>query len=548
MMKNVIKISISGLAFTLEEDGYVLLDKYLSQLKKYYAKQQNGMEVIEGIEERIAELLRERMSTPEEVVSKELIQEVMAIMGKPEDIEGENMGHDSNDTGKAFAYETKPKRKLYRNVEDRILGGVCSGIAAWFNIEPLLIRVVFIVLALFSSLGFGFLRYWLPHNLHINFGGGGWVFLAYIVLWIIVPSAKTVAQKCEMRGERPDFSGIQERVKRGAEYVEREIRRSAATGSGAEIAKGIGRVIAFCAGILLVLIAIPVLVALPISMIFSASWLYGILPHGIDTLIAFNGSIFWIKVLIALVVLLPFVGMFYGGIALVFNLKPQKVRPGLMIFIGWIISLIALVIMLVFASRPYHGGVEEASEDISMQMSSDTLYVRYVAPSEIPNKDIWAEANASEAFLAWFEGGQKNLRAIVYPRIRIVRVESTQPMRIRLSGTAAGRYMDEAYSRAEETIPAYTLQDSLITLLPDIYSKSNKWQGNMSEVFIYLPQGKEVILTSPYRHHFDRSAPRISKGALWKNRHFGTNRLNWSNRMERNWNRWERKWDQWERR
>jgi hypothetical protein len=299
-------------------------------------------------------------------------------------------------------------------------------------------------------------------------------------------------------------------------------------------------------GVILILIAIPVLIALPISLIFSASWLHGVLPNGVASLVAFNGSVLWIKLLIALVVLLPFVGMFYGGIALIFNLRPQRVRPGLLIFIGWLISLMALTVLIIIAVRPYYGGVEEAREEVSVQMHSDTLYVHYTTSSVLPNKNIWMEASASEAFLAWFEGERQNLRAIVYPRIRIVRVDSLQPLRLRLTGTAAGRRIDEAVTRAEEMIPAYALQDSLITLLPDVYSRSNKWQGNMSEVLIYLPQGKQVVLTSPYWHHFDRSSPRISKGAIWKNRHFDSNRLRY--RLERNHDRWERKWERWERR
>jgi len=566
-MKNVIKISISGLAFTLEEDGYVLLDRYLGQLRKYYSKQQNGMEVVEGIEERIAELLRERMSTPEEVVSKELVQEVMAIMGKPEDIEEIDSQGDGSEREqesskgepyyKGANWGAKTKRKLYRNIEDKVLGGVCSGIAAYFNMEPLLLRVIFVVLALFSSIGFGFLRFWSWHNFGPHFGGGsGWVILAYIILWIVIPAAKTVAQKCEMRGERPDFSGIQDRVKRGAEYIERNVRNASqhirrnADGVGSEVANSVGRIITFCVGVLLIFIAMPVLVALPISLIFSASWLHGVLPSGVASIVAFNGSILWIKLLIALVVLLPFVGMFYGGIALIFNLRPQRVRPGLIIFATWLLSVAALVVMLIIATRPYYGGVEEAREEIPLQIHSDTLYVHYAHSSALPNKNLWMEANSSEAFLAWFEGDKQNLKAIVYPHIRIIRVDSTQPLRIRLTGRAAGRYVNEAITRAEETIAAYTLQDSLFTLLPDVYSSNNKWQGNMSEVTIYLPQGKQVVLAAPFRHHFDRSSPRISKGAIWKNRRFYpdnlSNRIN--NRLERKLERWERKWERFDRR
>ena len=563
-MKNIMKISLCGLAFTMEEEGHALLEKYLNRLKKYYSKQQNGIEVVEGIEERIAELLRERLSTPEEVVGKELIQEVMDIMGSPEDIESEDSGENCRsrygdgerdaDRGadKGAASGGKPKRRLYRNVNDKVLGGVCSGIASYLNVEPLLFRVIFVVLALFSSFGFGISRFWFPH--HFGISVGGWAVLAYIILWMVIPAAKTVAQKCEMRGERPDFSGIQERVKRGAEQFEREVRRGAERIGSTNVAKGVGRVIAFCVGVVFLLISIPVLVVLPISMIFYASWIWGgVLPQGLASIVAFHGSVLWIQILGALVLVLPFVGMLFAGISLIFNLKPKKIRPGLIIFTTWLLSVFVLVIMVATALRPYYGGVEEMREEVPVFMHSDTLYVQYTTSQEVPHHTLGMRATSSEAFLFWFEGERRSLEIVVYPHIRIVRVDSSQEMRIAFMGYGAGRYVDEAYSRAEESIPAHKIQDSLLMLLPESYSRTNKWQGNWGEVVVYLPKGKEVMLTSPYQHHFDRSAPQISKGAIWRNFHprrlYGGNQMERNrSRMEERWSRWEDKWSRWEER
>jgi len=424
-------------------------------------------------------------------------------------------------------------------MDDKVIGGVCSGIAAYFNLEPLLFRIIFVVLALFSSFGFGFSRLWFPH--HIGISIGGWAILAYIILWIVIPAAKTVAQKCEMRGERPDFSGIQDRVKRGAEYVEREVRRGAES-VGPGVLSGIGRVIGICVGIMLILITIPILIALPVSLIFTSSLFNWVLPSGVASIVAFHGNILWIKILGALVLLLPFVGILYGGIALVFRLRPQRMRPGLFIFVLWLLSIIALAIVSALAVRPYYAGVEEARKELPVQIHSDTLYIHYANSLEIPRDDFGILATASEASLFWFEGGRKNFRAVAYPRIRIIRADSEQPLHIELIGEASGRYMNEAFTRAEESIPACTLQDSLLTIFPNIFTRNNKWQGNRGEVLIYLPKGKEAVLTAPYRHHFDRSAPRISKGAVAKGKYYGIERPNW-NRSEDRWNRWEEKWN-----
>lgn len=512
MMKNIVKISVSGLAFSLEEEGYVLLDKYLGKLKNYYTQQQNGLEVVEGIEERIAELLRERMSTPEEVVSKALVQEVITIMGTPEEIETEK---DNSDSKEESSYReqkeaSRPDHKLYRNTDDRVLGGVCSGLAAYFDIEVALVRILFFIALMVGSLGF-------------------W---AYLILWIVIPPARTVAEKCEMRGESPDFSGIQDRVKRGAERFEQGLRGAGRRmsrnmeGAGSEVIYGIGRFFAFCIGILLLMIAIPVLIAVPLSMIFSASWFFGALPQGFSQLVAFHGNALWISILAGLVFLLPFVGMLSGGIGLIFRLRPRRFRPGPLIFVCWLVSLIALIALMITATRPYYGGMEESRKEVPVYMQSDTLYVQYAGASDASRPYLWMEATASQAYLGWFEGERQSLQVVVYPLIRIVRVGAEEAIRLQLRGSASGRYVEEAYAHAEKTLPNYQLHDSLLRLWPHTYSPQNKWQGNWSEITIYLPQGKQVMLTTPYEHLFERSAPRISKGTFWK----------YQRRYDRRWN------------
>jgi phage shock protein PspC (stress-responsive transcriptional regulator) len=154
-MKPTIKVSISGVAFHLDENAYHLLEKYLDRLQKHYANMDGGKEIIEDIELRIAELLKERIGSQDQVVSDIMITEVIAILGQPEEFEAED-----NSFGNKYA-ETEKKRspkKLYRDTDNKILGGVCSGLAAYFNIDVVWVRILFVVFFIgFSAIKFLFL-------------------------------------------------------------------------------------------------------------------------------------------------------------------------------------------------------------------------------------------------------------------------------------------------------------------------------------------------------------------------------------------------------
>jgi len=169
-MKRTTDVGIGGKGFTLDEDAYARLESYLNAFKKKLAADQRG-EVMDEIEARIAELLGTGFNG--QVVSVGQIEAIIAQLGMPDGSEvkpnnNKNIGEKNME---------KP-RKLYRNSEDKKIGGVCSGIAAFFNIDVTLIRIIFLVALLAGTTGF-------------------WI---YIVVWIVAPLAITPAQKCEMYG------------------------------------------------------------------------------------------------------------------------------------------------------------------------------------------------------------------------------------------------------------------------------------------------------------------------------------------------------------
>ncbi|MDR0982420.1 MAG: PspC domain-containing protein [Culturomica sp.] len=170
-MKKVMNVGIGGRSFILDEDAYHRLDMYLSNFRKKAGMGASTKEVIDELENRIAELLTEALSSRQEVVNLAMIERIVNHLGMPD-------GSDEFENGTTCNSEYPRVKKFYRDPNHRVLGGVCSGLAAFFNIDTVLVRVIFFVALFMGSVGF-------------------WI---YVILWVVAPLAHTAAQKCEMYG------------------------------------------------------------------------------------------------------------------------------------------------------------------------------------------------------------------------------------------------------------------------------------------------------------------------------------------------------------
>jgi phage shock protein PspC (stress-responsive transcriptional regulator) len=183
-MNKTISINISGLNFIIEEDAYYKLQNYLDEIKKHCGDNADVEEVISDIESGISEKLKSLITPYKEVITMKDIDSLIKIMGTTEDFEREVGWTHKEDSSNP---DSKNKRKLYRDPDDVVIAGVASGLGAYFDIDPVIFRVIFFLL-IFAS-GFGI--------------------LAYIVLWIAMPEAKTANQKLEMRGEAPTVAAFE---------------------------------------------------------------------------------------------------------------------------------------------------------------------------------------------------------------------------------------------------------------------------------------------------------------------------------------------------
>ncbi len=195
-MKTTENISLGGYAFTIDLDAYEQLNTYLNEIRTAFNTDPNADEIMADIEERISELIKEQADTGS-VISSRMIQEVIGRIGTPKELadEGPETGTETHETDKE-AQAKKPERKrwrdrrLYRDVGHKVLGGVCSGIAAYFGIDKVLVRLIFIILVIIGLFGIVTGPYVLI------------AFLVYVCLWISMPAARTQEQKELMCGGR----------------------------------------------------------------------------------------------------------------------------------------------------------------------------------------------------------------------------------------------------------------------------------------------------------------------------------------------------------
>ncbi len=177
-MKRTISASLNGKAFTFEDDAYSALERYLKLLEKHFEKEQGKDELLSDIESRIAEHFENFLKVPGQVINLSEVKRVIGLMGMPNEI-------DSAETNLS-SFNGKNYSKLYRDVENRIIGGVCSGMGHYWRVDPILFRLLFVLLAIWGGMGI----------------------LLYIVLWVVVPPAITPSQKLEMKGEVINIDNI----------------------------------------------------------------------------------------------------------------------------------------------------------------------------------------------------------------------------------------------------------------------------------------------------------------------------------------------------
>jgi phage shock protein PspC (stress-responsive transcriptional regulator) len=478
-MDKTMKINLAGMLFQIDSDAYQILRDYLQALTSHFRNIPGGNETLDDIESRIAEIFQSEKGLSD-TVSKENVEAMIVIIGKPEDI-----GH-NEDPSESKVYNTN-RRRLYRNPEDTIISGVAGGIGAYLNINPVWIRVLFILFTIFYGIGF----------------------FVYIALWIALPSANTDSKKMELYG-----GNYNTRPARRAKEPDNSSRSTALSGDGNqkvsnvenalnEIFRAIGnfffivfRILVIVIGVCFVLIGFSLLLAFIMAFFFNytgffeidsfnASVLY--LPDFLNLL--FNPSVTpWIIGLLFIIVTLPLIAIIYWGLKMIFWFQVKDMVISLVALVLWVLSISALVLLL-FSQGISFAETGRKNEQVIIEQKSDTLYL--VAGRKIADLKFEKEISLPGAEYSLYINRKDN-ELYGRPHIRLYDSED-RTTRIEVNRHSNGKTRKEAVEKAESLMYNYKISNDSI-YLDQYYSipSKNKWAGADINIELFLPKGKVI--------------------------------------------------------
>ena len=517
-MNKTVNINLAGIFFHIDEDAYLKLQRYLEAIKRSFTDSQGREEIISDIEARISELFTERMKTERQVIGNKEVEEVIAIMGQPEDyLVDDEIFEDEPSSKTKNTYRSSSSKKLYRDTDNSYIGGVSAGLAHYFGIDAIWIRLIWILLV---------------------FGAGTGVFL-YILLWILVPEAKTTAEKLTMTGEAVNISNIEKKIRDGFDSVSENVKnidfqkhadklkegfehasdnisdsvkriptnkikdssKSFFDGLG-NLIKGVFKIFAKIIGLFIVLATIAGTVALTVGLIIGSFFNSNV--HFLDSdlmeLSTTSGMSFeLLSILIFIVSVIPLIFLFYLGLKiLVSNLKPLSNIAKFTLLGLWLLSLIGLITISINQGLSYS---EKApviiNEKIETIKSTDTLFLT------MKGNDHFAD-EYYRRFYNFRTGYNENGEKVTFSQDIRVNIKSTSDSvaKIKVFKSSRGRTFESAKERAKSIEYNYSVNDNKLELdnyflIPNTEAKRDQ----KVEVTVYLPEGS-VIYNNPNTESF----------------------------------------------
>jgi len=501
-MNKTVTINISGIIFHIEEDAYNSLSKYLSTIKGYFSKTDGGNEIMSDIEARIAELLQARINVSKQVILMNDVEHVMNIMGKPEEFGGEQPKEENTGKEEYREYsEQKIKRRLFRNPDEKAIGGVCSGLAAYFNIDTVWVR-----LAMFLLIFFGGLSLWV-----------------YIILWIVIPEAKTTADKLAMRGEQANINSIfksfqeeaedmKNRGKRQYEDVSNTVRNnfSYARNSAAGVLNAFFNIIGRLIGLFLICIGGIMLFAY-IAGLFGISVIkdsHNNLTHW-RRVIFESPSDYALGVCAFIIVIgIPVMMLIYAGVKLLFRIRYHNRWLNVSLGILWTIGLIIGFYVTMSTIKQFSES-SRIKETYTLHDTGDTLIIK-MSPGIMNVKNMKFENNDDiENYLGnnhndyFFGESNGHLSVIGYADLNIAESESDS-IEMTVTRSARGDTKREANENAKAVEYSYR-QDKNVLTFDEIFTaaEGSRFRAQDVDIKIKLPKGKVVYFDKSVKYLLD---------------------------------------------
>ncbi len=484
-MKKTFTINISGTVFHIEEDAYEVLQRYLINLKSHFGADEEGKEILADIEARIAEIFTEKSSGERNVITLLWVEEVIQTMGTPEDFVGEE-----TDEEETYTTTRTRKRRLYRDPEHRVLGGVSGGLGAYFNMDPVVLRIIFVVLAFITT---------------------GAAILAYIVLWIAVPKAVTTAQRLEMRGQEATVKNIEKSIREEVKEVQesyKKFRQSDTYARGKKKMEGAGNVAYHVLKLLLKVAVVILGVVLIISGILGLLGLISTLTIGQSLVegmpLAWGPEIHFPDVLMYLVdegtvtlgvitigflAGIPMLAMIYIGSKMVFRYKSNNTMVGLAMAGVW---LVALIVLFVASASQLRNFRNESTVVVNNTVPCDTCQTLYLELADDTYKGYAAHSWDLNHLRVMQVRGEKVM--LGSPQLDIEKAGGDEFV-VTLRKTSKGRTREVARDNADDLEYDFQLKDSVLLFDPYFFLKEgDKWRDQRLFITLKVPEGKSIYL------------------------------------------------------
>ncbi|GFD92799.1 hypothetical protein KUL156_52770 [Alteromonas sp. KUL156] len=506
-MNKTININLGGFFFHIDETAYQKLKRYLDAIARSLSDDPQGKnEIIADIEARISELLSERITDARQVVNESDIEEIIAIMGQPEDYAEAEEGYSENTS---FNHKRNTSnKKMFRDGDDKFLGGVCSGLGHYFNIDVVWIRLAFLILTL-AGFGFGI--------------------IGYIILWVILPEAKTTSEKLQMEGEavnidniekkiRNEFENLSSKVKEGAHDLSDKISNADyqklrnQTKSGfqdfidtmGKILLAVFKVFGKFMGVLLIFIAGITIISLLLTL-FSVGSL---------EILNFDGDMIhyppffydsampkWLLMTFVFFLIgIPFAVLFILGLRILSpNVKRLGIATVLTLFGLWLVSLLAIGFSGIeyFTTHAYDGA--HVSKHSITYNQEEPLKIRVVNDDNIyyqhslRNRDNSVSVHVNDKEMKY--SNDINID---------VRKSETGNAYIEIKKTSEGRKRNDANSNAEAI--QYNFKTANNTIVFDAFFISeykNMWKDEEIDAVLYIPEGTTIYFEGSSRNFLD---------------------------------------------
>ena len=502
-MNKTVNINLAGIFFHIDENAYLKLQRYLEAIKRSFTDSQGQSEIISDIEARISELFTERIKTEKQVIGMKEVDEVITIMGQPEDyLVDDEIFEDDPKT-----YKTKSSaKKLFRDTDNSYIGGVSAGLGHYLGIDVVWIRLLWVLLAL---------------------GSGGTFIFIYILFWVLVPEALTTSDKLTMTGEPVNISNIEKKIKKGIDDVSETVKNvdyqkygNKVKSSSQTFFDAIGNVIMFFLkifakfiGLILIIIGATTIFSLFVSLlslgtssIFEPWWM-----DYPDALISSGVPIWLGSIMLFFLIGIPAFFILYLGLKILINNLKSIGNVAKFSLLGlWLLSIVGLIITSVKWTSEFALDSSVSEKQELVYNTSDTLNIKMVASSLDSYENGMYRNNGFE--VKYNENDEK----VIYSRNIRLALRSTKDSiaYIQVEKEAKGKDYIQAKDRAQSINYNYALSNHELLLDNFLLTDyDNKFREQNIELFLYLPEGTYIDLnrnTRSFLNHYRSSENIVS--------------------------------------